>query len=214
MEGQIQKSIFPIKDQAISEISSKGLAILKEADELQILDQLRLEYASLLLSDIVKIKRGAEERRQFFVKPLNDHVKAINDFFKNLLAPVEKADQIIRSKILNYRQREMKRIEEVEKERRQLLLENPIQGNPGSLPAERLEVQPLPKTVKVEGATTTTARKVWDFEILDASQVPREYLTIDAQAIRTAIKSGLRSIPGIRIFEREILSVRGLEKRF
>lgn len=52
-------------------------------------------------------------------------------------------------------------------------------------------------------------RKVWRFAITDARLVPREYLTIDQPTVNEAIRGGAREIPGLRIFEEEILAARG-----
>lgn len=200
-------ALEPISDKETSEISFKALSILKDAENLEIQDKFGVEYGTALLADIARIKKGAEDRRNFFVRPLNQHVKMINDLFKRILAPIEKADQILRSKIMAHRQQEQQRIqEELEKEaRRKAELE--AEGYPAS-EMVIAKVQDPPKTVRVEGIGATTARKVWDFEIEDESQIPRPYLSVSEQAIRAAIKSGMRSIPGVRIFEKEILSVR------
>ena len=50
---------------------------------------------------------------------------------------------------------------------------------------------------------TTSTQQVWDFEITDPNQVPREYLAIDETAIRRAvIRDKVREIPGVRIFQK------------
>ncbi len=50
--------------------------------------------------------------------------------------------------------------------------------------------------------------KVWKFEVTDANQVPREYLEVDETKIRKAVGSGMRSIPGVRIYEDTQLRIR------
>lgn len=56
------------------------------------------------------------------------------------------------------------------------------------------------KAVRTESAAAHQ-RKVWTFEILDAEAVPAEYKVVNDQAVRDAIKMGIRTIPGIRIYE-------------
>lgn len=56
---------------------------------------------------------------------------------------------------------------------------------------------------KLKGST-----KTWTFEIEDASQIPREYLMVDETAIRKAINAGIRELPGVKIFQKEGLSIR------
>ncbi len=46
-------------------------------------------------------------------------------------------------------------------------------------------------------------RTVWDYELLDITQVPPEFLQVNAQLIRAAIrgKDGRHHIPGLRVFQ-------------
>ena len=62
----------------------------------------------------------------------------------------------------------------------------------------------IPKAENVARADTGAAafqRKSWEFEVEDIGNIPREYLIVDQQKVRDAIRMGIRSIPGIRIFE-------------
>lgn len=58
----------------------------------------------------------------------------------------------------------------------------------------------VPKAVRTETGSAHQ-RMTWEFEIVDAGNIPREYLMIDEKAIRQAVKAGIRQIPGVRIFE-------------
>lgn len=51
-------------------------------------------------------------------------------------------------------------------------------------------------------------QKIWDFEILDDTQLPREYLCIDLVAIEKAVRAGVRKIPGIKIMQKEKIMMR------
>jgi hypothetical protein len=60
------------------------------------------------------------------------------------------------------------------------------------------------------GATAYVTRS-WNFEVVDFSEVPRCYLTLNTEKVRTAItKQGVRDIPGLSIFQTESLRVRGV----
>ena len=50
---------------------------------------------------------------------------------------------------------------------------------------------------------TDGIRKVWAFTLEDLSQVPPEYLMLDEQKVRQAIRSGERAIPGLRIYQQQ-----------
>lgn len=68
--------------------------------------------------------------------------------------------------------------------------------------AQRLEQRSV-QNMRVSGTS-----KFWNFEIIDAELVPRNYLVIDSSLIRGAIRDGVRKIPGVRIFEDRRISIR------
>lgn len=52
------------------------------------------------------------------------------------------------------------------------------------------------KANKVHGA-----RLVWKFEVTNIEQVPRAFMILDERLVREAIKTGIRDIPGIAVFQ-------------
>jgi hypothetical protein len=56
---------------------------------------------------------------------------------------------------------------------------------------------------KLKGTT-----KRWTYEVIDANLLPREYLVVNTTAINTAVKGGVREIPGVRIYEDTSLTIR------
>lgn len=56
---------------------------------------------------------------------------------------------------------------------------------------------------KVKGMT-----KTWAFEITDLSLVPREFLMVDEVKIRKAVAEGARTIEGVKIFQKDGLTIR------
>ena len=52
------------------------------------------------------------------------------------------------------------------------------------------------------------ARKVWTFEVLDETKLPREYTQPDEAAIRKAVAAGVRQIEGVRIYEKQTMTSR------
>lgn len=76
---------------------------------------------------------------------------------------------------------------------------------------------PLPDVVQAQVAPAGPVRaesgqasstKRWDFEIVEAADVPLEFRKVDEQAIRAAVKAGCRKIPGVRIHQVDGLAVR------
>lgn len=52
-----------------------------------------------------------------------------------------------------------------------------------------------------QSSTNSVVRNVWNFRIVDLSKVPVEFLQLNSVAVREAIKSGVRSIDGLEIFQ-------------
>lgn len=55
---------------------------------------------------------------------------------------------------------------------------------------------------------TLAIKKVWSFEIVDEQAVPAEFRIIDETAIDIAVQKGMRKIPGVKIFEKEEITMR------
>lgn len=55
---------------------------------------------------------------------------------------------------------------------------------------------------------TATIQKRWDFEITDASLLPKEFLIPDDVKIRRSIAEGAREIAGVRIYQRNVTAFR------
>lgn len=163
-----------------------------------------MAIAADVLVDIKKRSARLEEVRKFFTKPMNDQVKRINNEFKKTSMPLEEAEWILKNKISDYRgELERKRMEEEKKLQEEVAKKN-----------EKLEVKlakpviaEAPKTVVGKEGKVSTS-KVWTFRITREKMIPREFLTIDEQAIRQAVRGGARKISGVKIYQKEIVNVR------
>ncbi len=198
------------KQEQVKEISVTVGSLVHKANDLDICDSSTNEFGIGLLSKIAEGKKKAEAQRKMFTDPLNQSLKAINAFFKNLTAPLDEADGIIRSKVLIFRraeeERARKEAEELQKKREEEAKKSASQGEaPAFVPPVVAQAPPTTMTAKNGSATV---RKIWDFEIENEAEIPREYLVVDSVKIRQAIKDGVREIHGIKIFQKETLSVR------
>jgi len=195
------------KQEQVKEISVTVNTLVQKAEELEICDASTNEYAIWLLSKIAEGKKKAEAQRKAFTDPLNQSLKAINNFFKNLVAPLDQADTIIRSKVLMYRRMEEERARKEAEELQRKMEEEAKKKDTGQVIIPPVVAQTPPTTMTAKNGSATV-RKIWDFEIEDETKIPREYLCVDSVKIRQAIKEGVREIPGIKIFQKETLSVR------
>lgn len=79
-----------------------------------------------------------------------------------------------------------------------------------SMPTVQVEMPVIPQAsgpVRT-AAGTASVRKRWEFGITDPTAIPREYLMVDEKKIREAVKAGVRSIPGVNIFETSDIAIR------
>jgi hypothetical protein len=76
--------------------------------------------------------------------------------------------------------------------------------------AGQVEAAPLePTRIRDDYGATAFLRRSWIFEVVDIDQVPRTYMSLDVPVVREAItRDGVRNIPGLRIFQTEVLRVR------
>lgn len=159
---------------------------------------------------LVKVKGRAkriEELRQFFVKPLNDQVKAINDRFKASLKPLEEIEAKVKRLISNYtleqerlRREEERRLQELHAKEMAKQERKAEKTGADFVPSVAPTIAQAAPTIKTESGKTTTI-KVWKFEIVYAAQVPREYLEVNESLVRKAVQNGAREIAGVRIYK-------------
>ncbi len=130
------------------------------------------------LSLIANIKKGMEEKRKEYLKPLQDHVKSVNEAFKTLMAPIEDADKITRTKILAFKaEMERKAMEAEEINRLRMEAAKKEMDLKGELTESvNLVETPMqvPAHVRTDSVTLGTT-KVWKFEVTNASALPEEY---------------------------------------
>ncbi len=143
--------------------------------------------ASEKLALVVEARKNLETQRKFFVQPLNKHVKDINAFFKQYSGRVDKTEKSIKEAIKAYRA--AVRLAEQENE-------------------DDLAPSTIEPPKKTKGGKTVGSSFRWIFEVEDASKVPADYMIPDEKKIKAAVDGGIRAIPGVRIYEDEVISVR------
>jgi len=83
----------------VKNLQGEILRVLEFSEKRVITTQEDLSPATDDLAMMGKLKNAIEELRTSYVKPLNDEVKAINYFFKNLSEPLAKANTVTRDKV-------------------------------------------------------------------------------------------------------------------
>lgn len=204
--------IKPNLDAEVKTIYSEALKLQEYATARVIATAEDLKPATDDLSIIHKVKKALEEKRKEYLKPLQDHVKEINEVFKTLTYPIEEADRITGSKILAF-QAEQDRIrreqEEINRKRQEAAeAEMRLKGEL-SESVNLVEVVPeAPKRISTEMGTVGQ-RDNWKWEVVDFALVPDEYKMINSGVLTPVVKAskGKIVIPGIRIFNEPIIAV-------
>lgn len=152
-----------------------------------------------------KIKEVDEERKQY-TAPLDEAKKRLIAKAKKITEPIEAYIEKINKAMSGWHiAQEKKRQEEESKleiERQAKMKEI---ENSGKMPTpEELDImvkQPETEATKTTrgNVATTSMVETWDFEIINAEEVERQYCTPDDKLIRQAIKVGVREIKGIKI---------------
>lgn len=199
------------------DIDEKVVALYQEAVKLQEYAKARviasnddIKAATNDLSIISRLKRAIEEKRKEYTQPINEHLNAVNEAFKVFAEPLVNADRITRDKILNYR-REQERIRQEQERINQLRMEaaRAEMELKGELTesVKVVEVAPeAPTHYRTEGGTLGKFM-VRKWELVDFNLVPGEYKMLNEVLIGKLVRSGIKIIPGIRIYEEESLRI-------
>jgi len=192
--------------QEIEEIKQGGNTLILKAKNHLVINQETADEANLILTSLNNGLKKIEEKRKSFTAPLNQSLKEINNTFKAITEPIEECKQELSSRLMSWRFQEQARIRaeqekaEKEEERRRKIQE--AHAAKGHKVNE--EITPVAKPVPFAINDTTKTRTVWTHEITDESLIPRTYLIVNSAAITKAVREGVRDIPGIKIFQKEI----------
>lgn len=211
MEQTAIVKVAPDKDEMVVSLLGQATRMVEWAHKRTIATNEDVKDATNDLSLIANAKKAIEEKRKEYVDPLNAEVKEINAFFKQLSEPVGEADQITRRKVLDYNaevERQRQEAEAIEQQKLELARrETELKGEHtvDLSPVEAPEATPDMVRTDVGSASKMTIRR-WEVE--DMSQVPVEFLLVDAGKVTKLVKAGIGAIPGIRIWEEPTLQVR------
>lgn len=195
---------------------SRALVIRSEED---------LDVAGGLLQEIKARFNEAEGLRKSLTAPVNLHLKKLNGMFKPLTEALTAAEAGLKKQILDFRTRQQdiaaEQAERVRQEQARMAMADASRRAEAAETAEearsiRAEAVDQVKAIQTADAYVApparaagvSVRTLWDWEVVDLAQVPIEFIEVDGAAIRKAIAAGVRSIPGVKIFQRESVAVR------
>lgn len=168
-----------------------------------------------LLTIAATTRSRVEEARRQITDPLKRQAKDIEDAVRPLTTALDNLVTVGKRKILEWQHAEAERVRREREERERLEAEAlriaqqqaETERRAVELPVSLPPVPEAPRGVRTDYGTASI-RKVWDFEVVDASKLPAAFLMPNEQAIRGAVRGGAREIAGVRIFQRDDLAVR------
>lgn len=166
---------------------------MKELSDFSIETASDLQTAAELLNDVVGRKTRINERLAEITKPMRQAEKSVRDLFRPVQDAMEEAETWLKGRIDSARKA-------IEARNRDLLEQSRAAVANGDLPLVAALTSELQPPSTPDGVQF---RSRWTFEIVDESQVPREFLRVDEKAIRAAVKAskGKIEIPGVRVYE-------------
>lgn len=189
------KELTPIKAQ-VSKLENQATSVVIESQE---------DYAQAI--DIVgNLKETGSEikrKKESITKPLNDALRSARELFKPLESQFEKAEKIIKDKLLAYKR---KKDEEAKAEEAKI----GAKVVSGGLKLETAEKK-IANIDRVESTTRgkigeVQMRKVRKVRITNEQLIPRRYLVPDMVAIRRDALGGT-AIDGVEVYEEETVAV-------
>lgn len=184
--------------------------------------QEQAEAITTFTKQLSNIMKAIEDGRKKIKAPALDLGKRIDARAAALKAPLLEAEKTARKVLTEYleekdrQEREQRRLEQerlaAEAAKRAEEARTDDELNDAIAAEERLAAAssaPVEKThVRNSYGNHAGLRKTWEFDLTDLSLVPREYLVLDEKKVKAAIKDGVRTIPGLNIFEKSSVSVR------
>lgn len=202
--------VKPDLDAEVKTIYIEALKLQEYAESRVIATAEDLKPATDDLSIIAKVKKALEEKRREYLKPLQDHVKEINEVFKTLTYPIEEANRVTRSKILAF-QAEQDRIrreqEEINRKRQEAAEAEMRLTGELSESVNLVEVSPeAPKKISTEMGTVGQ-RMIRKYRVINFAELPDQYKIENSALLNKVVKAGIPTIPGVEIYEEPILTV-------
>lgn len=170
-------------------------AAVQGIQQLQVTNDDEEAFAAQLLKEIKVQWHALEEQRTAITGPLNKAQRAVNDLFRPASRALENEEAYLKMKIAEY----LRAKESANTAALQLA---------ATAQTPEAAQQVIQTVTPVAPPAGVSVRKVWKFEVTDASQVPREFCSPDQKKIEAAFHVGITEIPGIRFYQESIVTAR------
>lgn len=206
-------SISPIPEAMLKGIENTRTAIYEDFGKIEKIesDDQYNEVAEVLPTLRKTLKLLGQRYTELYGE-FDEALKGKKQQFKALAEPFTQLDERLTNMMNAWNRAKSIKQADDERKRREEEARLEREARAGSQEAAKQIVEQKPVVVEkkrvVSATGTVGTRKQWTFDVLDLSKVPVEYLMIDKVKVNGAIKTGVREIPGINIFETDNLNVR------
>lgn len=160
-------------------------------------DQEGYNKITALYSDAKTLLKRVENEEDIMVRPIRSSMTSIKDKFLQIKNPLNEVINICKTKVTTYQKilEEKKRKEDEELREAAKLFE-----------VEDVYIPEAVSSQRGDGAMSYTS-KVKKYRVVDLNLVPREYLELNDQAVKLAMKLN-KPIDGIEFFEEEKVTLK------
>lgn len=165
-------------------------------------------FARRLIKEIKTVREGFTGKHYRFYK---DCLSLQNILISKLEVLISEAQKRANEYGAKKRQEEMRKAREAEKEQQKLQKQlDDSAKKTGTEPVKLPVAAPAiaePKPIRTEAASAKIESE-WCYRIKNISRIPRAYMIVNDRAIKQAIKSGVRKIAGLEIYEETKTKIR------
>lgn len=163
--------------------------------------------AQALYKLLEKMRKKDQEKEAEFIK-------SVNQFYKPFTSDLESIPKTLGPKITRYDQEQTKaRLEAQRKANEEAARLQDEINNAAEAAQEQPQVVVLPVVMEASKITRTasgsaTQTTTWAHEVVDFALLPDQYKVADTVGLNKAVKSGIRQIPGVNIYETQNTRIR------
>lgn len=217
-------------DANTQQLASRSTNILSIAEGFTCNDRDAFVAGSERLRDIKELQTTLEARRTSVTGPMNTALRTINDWFRAPVAALDKAEKAYKFKLAEFRDKERQEVERQRRENERKAREEQdeldrraraaaAKGNAEKaqeLATRAAAVKPAAPDLAPISAAGVSFAEQWEFEVVDASLIPRQMMSIDLSKIGQLVRAlknkeaAEAACPGIRVFSRAKVGARSL----
>lgn len=208
----------------VQPIEIKARVYLNKVNDAKIENEADKENAVIFLKEITDYKKAIKKQKEELSANAKKELAEIKEKFNEPENFVSEAEEIVRAKINHFLNEQKAKIEaealalkqraedEALKQAEELEALKSGAGEYDAVTRKAMIEAIEAKQNKIIDATAKTSainqsssnsvvRNIWTFKVVDLSKVPVEFIQLNSVAVRDAIKSGVRNINGLEIYQ-------------